>query len=131
MCVGHLAEKGGLQLCCSVAGVKKLTKGHLQVTKQGTVKGTFPVKPPLKYTHATPNKLNSTGVCLTGGGTVLYLTQKTAAIKPMSLQITRAVRGAKVKSRELRRQKRHKKMQQFIYVERSTWYKIRIGEADI
>lgn len=33
-------------------------------------------------------------MCLTGGGTVLYLTQKTAAIKPMSLKITRAVNGA-------------------------------------
>lgn len=33
-------------------------------------------------------------ICLTGGGTVLYLTQKTAAIKPMSLKITRAVSGA-------------------------------------
>lgn len=32
--------------------------------------------------------------CLTGGGTVLYLTQKTAAIKPMSLKITKAVSGA-------------------------------------
>lgn len=33
--------------------------------------------------------------CLTGGGTVLYLTQKTAAIRPMSLKITSAVSGAK------------------------------------
>lgn len=41
-----------------------------------------------------------TELCLTGGGTVLYLTQKTAAIKPMSLQITRAVSGAKTEQKQ-------------------------------
>lgn len=35
---------------------------------------------------------------LTGGGTVLYLTQKTAAIRPMSLKITNAVSGAKTRT---------------------------------
>lgn len=42
-----------------------------------------------------------TELCLTGGGTVLYLTQKTAAIKPMSLQITRAVSGAKTEQKQM------------------------------
>lgn len=39
-------------------------------------------------------KKNTPKKSLTGGGTVLYLTQKTAAIKPMSLKTTRAVSGA-------------------------------------
>lgn len=33
-CGSYLAEKCGLQLCCGVAGVKKLTKGHLQRTQR-------------------------------------------------------------------------------------------------
>lgn len=129
VCV-YLAEKGGLQLCCGVAGVKKLTKGHLQVNKKGTIKSIFPGKPPFKYSHVTPFRLNSnsTEVCLTGGGTVLYLTQKTAAIKPISLQITRAVRGAK--EERVMTSKRHKNAT-FIYAEKSTWYKFCICEADI
>lgn len=31
----YLAEQGGLELCCGVAGVKELTEGHLE-TKNGT-----------------------------------------------------------------------------------------------
>lgn len=30
VCVCHLAEEGGLELCCGVAGVKKLAKSHLE-----------------------------------------------------------------------------------------------------
>lgn len=36
--VCHLAEEGGLELCCGVAGVKKLTKCHLEEKKEETVK---------------------------------------------------------------------------------------------
>lgn len=117
MCV-YLAEKGGLQLCCGVAWVKKLAKGHLQVKKKGTIKSIFPDKPPFKYSHVPPFKLNSnlTEVCLTGGGTVLYLTQKTAAIKPISLQITRAVRGAK--EERVMTSKRHPKKCNTLYMQR-------------
>lgn len=32
--VCHLAEQSGLELCCSVAGVEKLTKGHLEGKKR-------------------------------------------------------------------------------------------------
>lgn len=104
MCVGHLAKKGGFQLCCGIAGVKKLTKGHLEIKNKKPLKCIFSVYPPFIYSHdATfnPNP-NLTEVCLTGGGTVLYRTQKTAAIKPISLKITRAVKGANNKNTEFK-----------------------------
>lgn len=106
VCVCYLAEECGLELSCGVAGVKKLTKGHLEWKKEGEL---------VKYRHCNPecSKYRSLQsqifwnelchsvclryecvTCLTGGGTVLYLTQKTAAIKPMSLKITKAVSGA-------------------------------------
>lgn len=38
VCIGHLAKKGGFQLCCGVAGVKKLTQGHLEVKNKSNLK---------------------------------------------------------------------------------------------
>ena len=40
MKVCHLAEERGLELCCGVAGVKKLTEGHLEEREGKTVKCT-------------------------------------------------------------------------------------------
>lgn len=36
VCVCYLAEECGLELCCGVAGVKKLTKGNLE-EKEGEI----------------------------------------------------------------------------------------------
>ncbi len=38
VCVFYLAEECGLELCCGVAGVKKLTKGHLEKKGEEIVK---------------------------------------------------------------------------------------------
>lgn len=34
----HLAEERGLELCCGVAGVKKLAKGHLEEKEEEMAK---------------------------------------------------------------------------------------------
>lgn len=64
----------------------------------------------------------------------MYLTQKTAAIKPMSLEITKAVSGAGTDRAE-NMIKRLVTQGNFAITQsrlnRSTWYKVGVGETDI
>ena len=102
VCVCHLAEECGLELCCGVAGIKKLAKGHLEERKEGInacISFLYCSREHDLFLADLHQILYITlcvfgEKCLTGGGTVLYRTQKTAAIRPMSLAITRAVSGA-------------------------------------
>lgn len=61
----------------------------------------------------------------------MYLTQKTAAIKPISLKITRAVSSATSGNRVIILKKGMKNATIHTCRERCTWYKFCIGQADV